>query len=538
MVLRIVWVALWVLFVAVPGWAQPARPIVRDASPEPASLAATRAAPDTPRGSLQRFRELGRRGQWAEAARFLDLPSSLRDREAEVARRLAEVIDARLGWDLDAVSAEPQGDPDDGLPARVDALGDVVGPTGGRESVRIQRRDFADGARWVFTRATVQRVDGWYGGLEGRWMRDHLPRWLNARGPRDLLWWQWLSLPLLLGLSLVLGRMVAGVTRRVVSRVVRRSAAVWDDAIPGLLVGPVTLLAGVAVARASLGLLVLYRDAEEFVRAGLRAVSLGALFWVLWRAVELLARALADSAWAREQPGSVTLVPLGTKIGRVMVAAAAGVGVLSVLGYPVASLVAGLGIGGLAVALAFQKTGEHLFGTLAIGLDQPFRVGDWVKIEGQEGAVESVGLRSTRLRTLDRTVVSIPNGKLADMRTETFTARDRFHLNAVFPLEFATTAATLQSLMESMRAALLAHPKIHPDTLWVFLRRIGPSSLDLEVSAWFETVLLEEFHGIRSEVLMQLLRAVEAAGARLAYPTTTIRMATGSAEPGGDQSQR
>jgi len=447
------------------------------------------------------------------------------------------VIDARFGWDFEALSADPNGDAEDGLPLRVDTLGDIPAANGTLESVRMQRKELPDGARWVFTRATVQRVDEWHGRLEGRWMREHLPPWLNARGPRDLLWWQWLSLPLLLAVSLILGRVVAGLVRRAVAGVVRRSAAVWDDNLPGLVVGPVTLLAAVALTRAGLELLALYRDAEDFVRAGLRAASLGAVFWVLWRAVEILARAVSDSAWAREQPGSVTLVPLGTKIGRVVVACAAGVGVLSVLGYPVASLVAGLGIGGLAVALAFQKTGEHLFGTLAIGLDQPFRVGDWVKIEGQEGAVESVGLRSTRLRTLDRTVVSIPNGKLADMRTETFTARDRFHLNTVFPLEFGTSTQTLTQVMEGLRAVALAHPKIHTETLWVYLRRVGGSSLDVEVSAWFETVQLEEFHGIRSAVLMEMLGAIEAAGARLAYTTTTVRVVAPEALP-PDQSQR
>lgn len=531
--LVVLWSAL--AFSATVG-AQPAQP------PAGTAVGGTngnaRVAPDSPRGSLQRFRELGRRGRWAEAARYLDVPSPLAPRSEEVARRLAEVIEARLGWDLDALSAEPDGDPDDGLPLRVDSLGDILTAQGPAESVRIQRRSYADGVRWVFVRTTVQRVDGWYAGLEGRWAREHLPPWLNARGPRDLLWWQWLSLPLLLALSLAVGRVVAGLARWAVGRVVRRTAAVWDDAVPGLVVGPVTLFVGVAMARLGLEYLALYRDAEEFVRAGLRAVSLGAVFWVLWRSVDLLSRAVHDSAWAREHPGSVTLVPLGRKIGRVVVVGAAGVGVLSVMGYPVGSLVAGLGIGGLAVALAFQKTGEHLFGSLAIGLDQPFRVGDWVKIEDQEGAVESIGLRSTQLRTLDRTVVSIPNGKLADMRTETFTARDRFRMTASLALRLGTPAASVERVMEAIRVLVRAHPKAHQETLWVYLRRVGESSLEVEVSAWFETVKLEEFHAIRSEVLLQILGALEAEGVRLAYPTRTVHLAGGGAEATAGQSQR
>jgi len=154
--------------------AQPAQPAA--GTNAGATHSAARVAPDSPRGSLQRFRELGRRGRWAEAARYLDVPPPLAPRSEEVARRLAEVIDARLGWDLDALSAEPDGDPDDGLPPRVDSLGDILTAQGPAESVRIQRRSYADGARWMFVRTTVQRVDGWYAGWRGDGRGSICPR--------------------------------------------------------------------------------------------------------------------------------------------------------------------------------------------------------------------------------------------------------------------------------------------------------------------------------------------------------------------------
>ena len=179
-----------------------------------------------------------------------------------------------------------------------------------------------------------------------------------------------------------------------------------------------------------------------------------------------------------------------------------------------------------ASALAAQKTGEHLFGTVAIGFDQPFRLGDWIKVDDHEGTVEAVGLRSTRIRTLDRTVISIPNGKLADMRTETVSARDRYRVHATLGLEHGTSSATLRAVIDGARAMLAAHPRAHTDAPWVFLRRIGDSSLDVEVSAWFEADGYEDFLAIRSDVLMRLLEVVEARGARLAFPTRTVHVAT------------
>ena len=120
---------------------------------------------------------------------------------------------------------------------------------------------------------------------------------------------------------------------------------------------------------------------------------------------------------------------------------------------------------------------------------------------------------------------ALPNGKLADMRTETVSARDRYRVHATLGLEHGTPSATLRAVIDAARAMLAAHPRAHEDTPWVFLRRIGESSLDVEVSAWFNADGYEDFLAIRSEVLMRLLEVVEARGARLAFPTRTVHVA-------------
>jgi len=200
------------------------------------------------------------------------------------------------------------------------------------------------------------------------------------------------------------------------------------------------------------------------------------------------------------------------------------VAALSELGYPVASLLAGLGLGGLAFALAAQKTVENLFGALSIGLDQPIREGDFVKVEEMVGTVEAIGLRSTRIRTLDRTLVSIPNGRLADMRLETFAARDRIRLACELGLVYETTEGQMREVLAGLEAVLRAHPLIWPDAVVVRFKQFGAFSLDIEIMAWFRTSDWGQFQGIRQEVLLQFMGVVQAAGTSMAFPTQTLHL--------------
>ena len=250
------------------------------------------------------------------------------------------------------------------------------------------------------------------------------------------------------------------------------------------------------------------------------------VFWAVWRVVDVVSKVIADLRWSTDHAASRALVPLGRRLSKVAVFLAAIVTLLSELGYSVASLVAGLGIGGLAVALAARSTLENLFGAFSIGADQPFREGDTIKIEDVVGTVEAVGLRSTRIRTLDRTLVSLPNGKLADMRVESYSARDRIRLHCVLGLVYGTTAAQMREVLSGLERVLRAHPKIWPDTMVVRFTELAASSLNVEVMAWFETTDFDEFRAIREEILLRFMEVVERAGTSFAFPTQTVHVAS------------
>jgi MscS family membrane protein len=230
--------------------------------------------------------------------------------------------------------------------------------------------------------------------------------------------------------------------------------------------------------------LLLYVPAEELAHDLLRGLFLANILWFCWRIVDVTAEISWDSPWSLQHPGSRALIPLARRAGKAVVSVAAVILFLSALGYPVTSLIAGLGLGGLAFALASQKTVENLFGAFSLGIDQPFREGDFVRIEELVGTVESLGLRSTKIRTLDRTLVSYPNGKLAEMRLETYSARDRLRLACTVGLVYETTEAQMRDVLANLERALREHPKIWPDTVVVRFKELAASSLDIEVMAW------------------------------------------------------
>lgn len=351
-----------------------------------------------------------------------------------------------------------------------------------------------------------------------------LPAPLLREGPRGLPWWQWIALPALALLALLVGSLLGWATRRILGRIAARTRSTWDEALLARVKSPITALWTVATFALLAPWLALPEGARAVLDHVLRAATYFVLIWAAFRSVKVAFAAAAESPWARASPTLAGFLPLARKFSKAILLVLGGIAVADELGFRVASLLAGLGIGGIALALAAQKSFEHLFGSIAIGVDQPFRVGDFVRIEDFVGTVEIVGMRSTRIRTLDRTIVSIPNGKLADMRTERFTARDRIRLFATLGLVYATTAAQMREVLAGLEATLRAHPKIWPEAVVVRFGAFEDSSLDVEVMAWFQTTDWNEFTAIRQEVFLSFMEVVEKAGTSFAFPTRTVHL--------------
>ncbi len=505
-----------------PAHAAPPRPAptgapAAGAADPTAADADLEVAPDSPRASVKAYLDLCNAGDYGQAAEYLDVPAAAKKDAPLLARRLKVVLDRFVGVDLEAISPASAGRRSDRLPAGLEDVGVVPGHK--PDPVRLARRP----DRWVFSRSTVEHVDAWYDGLEDRWLRERLPPGLLRSGPKGLPWWQWAVAPIVATLAWVVGRFLSFWTRAVLGRLAARTRTSWDDLFFEKAGPPLTLGWALVAVYLAMPWLPLDVGPRAFVETVLDAGLTLALFWLLLRAVDVTGERFLTSPKTKDEPSVRSLVPLLARVTKVGVIGLGAAAVFSVLGYKVTSLLAGLGIGGIALALAAQKTVENLFGSISIGVDQPFRVGDFVKVdEVVSGTVETIGLRSTRLRTLDRTRITIPNGKLADQRIESFAPRDRIRLACVLGIAHGTRAKDLRAILTGCERVLRARGELHPDGVVVRLKDLGPAALDVEITAWFETTDFAVFQRIREDVLLGFLEVIEGAGASLAGPAPSL----------------
>jgi MscS family membrane protein len=352
------------------------------------------------------------------------------------------------------------------------------------------------------------------------------PKPLLKRGPYHVLWAQWLGLPIIILAAWLLGIGLNYLSRAIARPLARRTTTPWDDAVVERLSAPFTFGWTLIMLFFLLQLLGLRPVPLAFAFKVLRAGWLLGMFWALGRVVDVGSRVLAVSTFGPNVSARRALLPLAVRVSKLLVIVFAIVALLAQLGYSVASIVAGLGVGGLAVALAAQKTFEHWFGAFAIAVDQPFREGDFIRVDNLSGSVEQIGIRTTRIRTLDRTIVSIPNGKLAEMQTESFAPRDRTRLSIELRLIYGTTSAQVREVLEGIERALREEEKVREESISVILRELAHASLVVEVIAFFDTTDVNEFNVLRQNLLLTFMEIIETAGTQLALPAQRIEVAS------------
>jgi len=333
--------------------------------------------------------------------------------------------------------------------------------------------------------------------------------------------------------AFVVGRVIVHVARPLLARIAGRTTTEWDDRLVQLMSSPLGLVLALQALRVASPWLPLDARAVAMLGNAVAIITTLAVLWTAFRGIDLARAVFERRSWAIDRPSSRSLLSIGARFAKVTVLVIAGIVGLAELGVSVASLVAGLGIGGLAVALAAQKTLENLFGALSIGVDQPMREGDLVKLYDFVGTVEQIGLRSTRIRTLDRTVITIPNGELANQRIESFAVRDRLRLATTIGLVHGTTSHQVRAILAEIEAILRRQPKLWPDAVSVCFKELAASSLDVEIVAWFQTQDFTEFQAIRQDVLLEIMAAIDRHGSAIAFPTRTVHVA--AASPAGSK---
>lgn len=348
----------------------------------------------------------------------------------------------------------------------------------------------------------------------GGWMLPHA--WIDAlpaslRTPHaDQAGWKWIGLAVILGVLAVFLWLVF------------RLSQLGDDQHPLLkalaqFAMPVSLLAATpAVTYLALVQLNLIGTVAAAIVLVATAVVFVAAAWMSWRFAPVVAEAIIASPRIAPESIDAHLIRVGARLlGIVGSMALLAVGA-DQLGVPVYGIVAGLGVGGLAIALAAQPTVENLIGGLSLFADKPIRVGDLCQYGDAVGTVEAIGIRSSRIRGVDRTLTTIPNAALAKMPIVNLTQRDRMLIKAVIGLRHETTAEQLRCILDRLREMLAADSRIHPDSARARFIGFGTSSLDIEVFAYVATRDWAEFLGVREDVLFRVMEIVERGGTAIA----------------------
>jgi len=242
---------------------------------------------------------------------------------------------------------------------------------------------------------------------------------------------------------------------------------------------------------------------------------------------------IADHGFRDARPLKKQFVGVMFRIATILVVTTITVISLQRLGVPIAGLIAGVGVGGLAIALAAQSTLENFIGGIILYADQPVKVGDFCKFGDRRGMVEDVGLRSVKVRTLDRTIVTIPNADFAKLQLENLAERDRVLLRETLRLRYETSREQLQGVMSELETMLKEHERIADEPLRVRFNGFGEYFLEVELYAYAMTSAWPEFLEIREDVLLKVMDIIERSGTRLALPTGVryVSSQTNAAEP-------
>ena len=251
------------------------------------------------------------------------------------------------------------------------------------------------------------------------------------------------------------------------------------------------------------------------------AVIIG-LNWILWRVIRWFLQRVRNRALARGHSGTGSLMLLGERIIKALVFVMAMFLVFSVLGFNLTTALAGVGIGTLAVGFGAQQTIANLFGGVSVLGDEVIRVGDVCKFGDRTGTVEDIGLRSTRVRTEERTLLAIPNGTVATMNVENLSRRDKMLFKTVLGLHPETTPDQVRAVLAEMRSVLASQPKIEASTARVRLTEVTSSAINVELFCYVLTLNFDEFATAREQLLLRIMKFVEDSGTNLASASQTL----------------
>jgi MscS family membrane protein len=473
---------------------------------------------ETPYGAFFGYIRAAQKENWTLAGEYLQWPKGGKVPREDLAQKLKALLDERFVGDLEKLNRSPLGDLNDALAPDLDLVGRLDCGDDSFDLVLVRTTPAEGSAIWLIAAQSLREVPAAFKGLTSPAIESRIPSFLKQRLGRFPLW-QLLSFFLFIPLLYVSSRLFvlgafALLRRLFASRA--RAAELLRGA--GGLRAPVALLLTVPLHRFCVSRLALPLLSRYYYAQFAWLVLILGSGWLFFRLIDFL-NGRATLKLLAAGVTTTSSLTIARRLLRGAILAAGVLAALAVLGVNLTATLAGLGIGGVALAFAAQKSLENLFGGLVVLSDKVIRVGDTVRIGTAVGEIEDVTLHATRMRALDRSVVTIPNGSLITAQIENRSRRDKFWLNPTLGLVYETTAEQMRAVLQAARARLAADGRVEKGTMRVRFVRINSSSLDVEVFAYLLVSDYVTFLAAQEELLLILLEVVEKAGTRLAFPS-------------------
>jgi MscS family membrane protein len=501
-------------------------------APQPAAaVASTPAIPpdplgrETPRGTLLGFIKTAQEEKYAVAIEYFQPAPSRRRRseqdDEEVAAQLLTIFNQKFAGALELASRDPLGRLDDGLPPDQERISGALG-TSDKFPVQLVRLEDEQGRKlWYFSRTTLDHVPEMYDSLTYPGIEKQIPQTLVKHRLLFMPLWQWIAIVVFLPIALLGGRLITLVIALVVnqSRKARSKPLLAPQGF--FQVDPITLTIAIVshyIFVGYIGTSLLYRLYYRHIVWVFLAFD---FYWILTRITRAISARIGISLTKRGMLAERSIVSLIRRFTEVSIFLVVTLLVLNSLGVNVSTAVAGIGIGSLALGLGAQKTFENLFGGVSILFDKVIQIGDVCRINNQTGVVEDIGLRSTRLRTGERTLLSIPNGIMASAVVENLRFRDKFLCQQIIRLRYDLSPDHVRYVLGQIQKLLIEDPKVEDSSARIRFLRFAEYAIEVELFCYILEPEYTAYLATQEQLLLKIMDTIEKAGAVVALPTQT-----------------
>jgi MscS family membrane protein len=480
---------------------------------------------ETPRGTLLGFIKEAQEEHYARAVEYFQ-PTPIHRRRSEqddeeLAAQLLAIFNQKFAGALELTSRDPLGRLDDGLPPDQERITGALGASD-KFPVQLIRIEDEQGRKlWYFSRTTLDHVPEMYDSLTFPEIEKQIPQTLVTHRLLFMPLWQWIAIVAFLPFALLAGRLITMLLAFLLNRMQKARSKPLLAPQKFFQVDPITLTIAIVshyIFVGYIGTSLLYRLYYRHIVWIFLAFD---FYWILTRITRLISSQIGLSLTKRGMLAERSIVSLIRRFTEVSIFLLVSLLVLKNLGVDVSTAVAGIGIGSLALGLGAQKTFENLFGGISVLFDKVIQIGDTCRVNNQTGVVEDIGLRSTRLRTGERTLLSIPNGTMATAVIENLRFRDKFLCQQTIRLRYDLSPDHVRYVLGRIQNLLIEDPKVEDSSARVRFLRFAEYALEVEIFCYILEPEYTAYLGTQEQLFLKIMDEIEKAGAVVALPTQT-----------------